>query len=176
MNVNFPVIGITQADGDALQAASGVVTTLGITQTGHGYANFNGTSMACPHVAGVAGLLIGNFSPQVVPVAMLRQALESTATDLGPAGRDDEYGYGRVNAEAARVYLAAHLGGGCGSADFDCDGDTGTDFDIQAFFACLGGNCPAEPCANSADFDGDGDVGTDFDIQAFFRVLGGGPC
>src|SRR5207253_1607283 len=34
----------------------------------------------------------------------------------------------------------------CGSADFDCDGDTGTDFDIQAFFACLGGSCPPPPC------------------------------
>ena len=64
----------------------------------------------------------------------------------------------------------------CGSSDFDCDGDVGTDFDIQAFFACLGGSCPAPPCRGSSDFDGDGDVGTDFDIQAFFRVLGGGDC
>jgi hypothetical protein len=64
----------------------------------------------------------------------------------------------------------------CDSADFDCDGDVGTDFDIQSFFSCLGGNCPPAPCANDADFDNDGDVGTDFDIQAFFRILGGGPC
>ena len=62
----------------------------------------------------------------------------------------------------------------CGGADFDGDGDTGTDFDIEAFFACLGGNCCGT--CGSADFDGDGDVGTDFDIEAFFRVLGGGTC
>jgi len=31
----------------------------------------------------------------------------------------------------------------CGSADFDGDGDTGTDLDIEAFFACLGGDCCA---------------------------------
>jgi hypothetical protein len=64
----------------------------------------------------------------------------------------------------------------CGSADFNCDGDAGTDADIQAFFACLAGVCPAPPCTNNADFNGDGDVGTDADIEAFFRVLAGGPC
>jgi autotransporter-associated beta strand protein len=65
---------------------------------------------------------------------------------------------------------------GCGSADFNCDGDVGTDLDIEAFFACLAGSCPPAPCANSADFNGDGDLGTDADIEAFFRVLAGGSC
>ena len=60
------------------------------------------------------------------------------------------------------------------SADFDGDGDIGTDADIEAFFACLGGTCCAT--CQSADFDGDGDVGTDADIEAFFRVLAGGSC
>jgi hypothetical protein len=69
------------------------------------------------------------------------------------------------------------VGQACGSADFNCDGDTGTDADIQAFFACLSGaNCPVAPCTNSADFNHDGDVGTDSDIESFFRVLGGGSC
>ena len=72
--------------------------------------------------------------------------------------------------------LTLTSGATCGTSDFDCDGDTGTDFDIQAFFACLGGNCPPAPCTSTADFDADGDTGTDFDIQAFFRVLGGGNC
>jgi hypothetical protein len=60
------------------------------------------------------------------------------------------------------------------SADFDGDGDTGTDADIEAFFACLAGACC--PACGSADFDADGDVGTDADIEAFFRVLAGGAC
>jgi hypothetical protein len=64
----------------------------------------------------------------------------------------------------------------CGSADFDCDGDSGTDFDIEAFFRCIAGSCPQLPCASTGDFDGDGDTATDFDIEAFFRVLGGGTC
>jgi len=62
----------------------------------------------------------------------------------------------------------------CGSSDFDSDGDSGTDLDIEAFFACLGGSCCCT--CGSADFDGDGDTGTDLDIEAFFAVLGGGTC
>jgi hypothetical protein len=64
----------------------------------------------------------------------------------------------------------------CGTADFNCDGDLGTDADIAAFFLCLSGICPQSPCPNSADFNHDGDIGTDADIEAFFRVLGGGNC
>ena len=60
------------------------------------------------------------------------------------------------------------------SADFDNDGDIGTDADIEAFFACLAGNCCA--ACGTADFDADGDIGTDADIEAFFRVLAGGAC
>jgi hypothetical protein len=64
----------------------------------------------------------------------------------------------------------------CGSADFNCDGDIGTDLDIESFFACLAGSCPPPPCTSNADFNGDGDIGTDADIEAFFRVLAGGHC
>jgi hypothetical protein len=72
------------------------------------------------------------------------------------------------------VVITVNPGSTCGSADFNHDGDIGTDADIQAFFACLGGACC--PACDSADFNGDGDIGTDADIEAFFRVLGGGNC
>jgi hypothetical protein len=61
------------------------------------------------------------------------------------------------------------------SADFNKDGDTGTDADINDFFACLAGAC-CPTCPPDADFNGDGDIGTDADIEAFFRVLAGGAC
>ncbi len=61
------------------------------------------------------------------------------------------------------------------SADFNNDGSIGADADIEAFFACLSGNCCAT-CPANADFNGDGDVGTDADIESFFRVLAGGAC
>jgi hypothetical protein len=74
------------------------------------------------------------------------------------------------------LYLGNTTPVGCGSADFNCDGDVGTDADIEAFFACIAGNCPPPPCPASADFNGDGDFGTDADIEAFFRVLAGSSC
>jgi hypothetical protein len=64
----------------------------------------------------------------------------------------------------------------CGTADFDGDGDSGTDADIGAFFACLAGNCCVSCDPRGADFNGDGDVATDADIESFFRVLAGGAC
>ena len=64
----------------------------------------------------------------------------------------------------------------CGTADFNGDGDIGTDADIEAFFACIGGNCCPSCYAGGADFNADGDTGTDADIESFFRVLGGGNC
>jgi hypothetical protein len=62
----------------------------------------------------------------------------------------------------------------CWTADFNGDGAVGTDADIEAFFACIAGNCCAT--CGSADFDGNGSPGTDADIETFFRVLAGGPC
>ena len=62
------------------------------------YHFFQGTSMATPHVAGVAALVIANG---VSGPAAVRQVLETTADDLGAAGWDSTYGWGLVNAAAA---------------------------------------------------------------------------
>ena len=62
----------------------------------------------------------------------------------------------------------------CGTADFDRDGDLGTDADISAFYRCIAGDCCAS--CQTADFNDDGDIATDADIEAFFRVVAGGPC
>jgi serine protease len=68
----------------------------------------NGTSMAAPHVAGVVALMRA-IAPSATP-AQLEQALFTTATDLGPGGKDNEFGHGLVNAYQA--VLAAQGGGG----------------------------------------------------------------
>jgi len=60
------------------------------------YDFFSGTSMACPHVAGVAAL-IKSWHPSENNV-WIRQKIIDTAEDLGPAGWDEEYGYGLVDA------------------------------------------------------------------------------
>jgi hypothetical protein len=64
----------------------------------------------------------------------------------------------------------------CGTSDFNGDGDFGTDADIEAFFACIRGECCATCFGGGADFNGDGDIGTDADIEAFYRVLAGIAC
>jgi hypothetical protein len=58
--------------------------------------------------------------------------------------------------------------------DFNNDGDFGTDADIEAFFACLAGNCCAY--CETMDVNNDGDFGTDADIEFFFRLLVGEGC
>jgi hypothetical protein len=60
------------------------------------------------------------------------------------------------------------------SPDFDGNVSAGDDQDIEAFFACLAGNCCLT--CESGDFNGDGDFATDGDIESFFRVLAGGAC
>jgi subtilisin family serine protease len=61
--------------------------------------DFNGTSSACPVVAGVAGLLLGKC-PNMKATAVER-ILKRTADDLGTSGWDQYFGYGRVNAHKA---------------------------------------------------------------------------
>jgi len=82
---------------------------------------------------------------------------------------------GRLSDGTDAVIIATPVGG-CGTSDFNGDGDFGTDQDIEAFFACLAGTCCATCFEGGSDFNGDGDFGTDQDIEAFFRVLGGGSC
>jgi len=67
-----------------------------------GYYFYQGTSMAAPHVAGVAALVIANGN--ATGVHDVRTALELTAGDLGSLGWDSTYGHGLVNASAALAY------------------------------------------------------------------------
>ncbi len=64
-----------------------------------GYANLSATSMATPHVTGLAALL-KSYAPGLTNDE-IRAAITSTADDLGPEGWDDQYGYGRINAYSA---------------------------------------------------------------------------
>lgn len=78
--------------------------TFGANPSNFGYWFYQGTSMATPHVSGVAALLIANG---ITGPANIKKALEATAEDKGPAGWDPEYGCGIVDAYAALKYSLA---------------------------------------------------------------------
>lgn len=87
------------------------------------FAFYQGTSMAAPHVAGVAGLVL-SVDPTLTP-DQVATILRNTATDLGDPGRDDEFGEGLVNALAA----VQSAGGGGGMAPVLALGTQSTLFD-----------------------------------------------
>jgi subtilisin family serine protease len=67
------------------------------------YASWSGTSMATPHVSAVVALLLQANS--ALTDSQIKEALYKTAKDLGSAGWDKYYGYGRVDALAALNYI-----------------------------------------------------------------------
>lgn len=77
------------------------------TQWGGGYTTMSGTSMATPHLAGVAALLL-SANPGL-SVAQMDSIIEVTSLDLGSAGKDNTYGAGRVDAYQA-VLAALSVG------------------------------------------------------------------
>jgi serine protease len=83
------------------------VLSLSRDNTGDIYIFMQGTSMATPHVAGVAALLLSHG----LAASDVRQALQETAVDLGASGWDATYGWGRIDAHAALLWQP----GGSGS-------------------------------------------------------------
>lgn len=84
--------------GDYIDVAAPGVSIVTTTRGG-GYGSFSGTSAASPVVAGVYGLMM-SANPTLQP-ASLDNILFSTALDLGTAGFDQQFGYGRVQAASA---------------------------------------------------------------------------
>lgn len=69
------------------------------TRAGGGYVRLNGTSMACPHVSGAAAIAKGTH--RYASNVSIRRLLAQTADNLGNPGRDDFFGFGRVDPHQA---------------------------------------------------------------------------
>lgn len=72
------------------------------------YAAVSGTSFACPITAGLCGL-VWSRNPTLSP-AQVEQIIRSTCKDLGTAGLDDVYGYGRIDVNAAILNTPPNTG------------------------------------------------------------------
>jgi subtilisin family serine protease len=68
-----------------------------------GYYSMSGTSMATPHVVGLAAL-VRSYHPEF-SVDEVESAIELTALDLGAPGRDDTFGYGRIRVDQALAWV-----------------------------------------------------------------------
>jgi subtilisin family serine protease len=88
---------------DVAAPGTNILSTFPVAK-GADFAISSGTSMAAPHVAAVAALL--KARDRSLTPDRIAQAIESSAVDLGVPGRDDDYGYGRVDAAAALAALS----------------------------------------------------------------------
>ncbi len=83
------------APGGDMSSGYGIISTVPDNQ----YEAFEGTSMACPHVAGLAGLM-KSINTNLTN-SEIRNIINSTCFDLGDTGYDLVFGNGMVNAQLA---------------------------------------------------------------------------
>jgi subtilisin family serine protease len=96
------LLNVANHGGYVSVAAPGV--DIFVAAPGGAYEFTTGTSVATAHVSGLAALLIAR-NPSLTPDAV-QAVLMKTAKDLGPPGRDDEFGAGLVDAYEALLTQA----------------------------------------------------------------------
>jgi thermitase len=164
-------------------AAPGVSIYSTYWNDGSTYAHMSGTSMSAPHVAGLAALLFAQDDTR--SNATVRSLIESSADDLGDAGWDQYYGYGRINAYQALGTTSTVVEPETGSSLSADNGDLTLDFPPGAVTSTTTvtytpNASPSNPVgdlifANMACVleatDGEGDPVTQFDLPYTLTLL-----
>lgn len=119
---NFgPTIDVAAPGGDTSQDRNGDGVSDGVVSTGGSdtsgsiqfrYPIFQGTSMAAPHVSGVVALMKSVYPVLTSQLVDSLLAAGKLTRDLGAVGRDDQFGYGLIDAMRAVSEAAALAGGG----------------------------------------------------------------
>ena len=98
----IPSVTASDTEGAAMRGQFGQTAVVSVTPSNYAY--FDGTSMATPHVSAVAAL-VWSYRP-TCSAEQVRNILNATAMNLGPAGRDTKFGFGLVQARAAADRIA----------------------------------------------------------------------
>ncbi len=104
--IKIPAVAVSGITGTQLEGQTGQAANVSVVAGNYDF--FDGTSMATPHVSGVA-TAVWSQNPKC-KARDIRTLLDYTAHDLGAPGRDTSYGFGLVDYQNA----VAHL---------DCDGN-----------------------------------------------------
>jgi subtilisin family serine protease len=150
------------------------------------YVSLSGTSMACPHVAGVAALVWSRY-PEMTN-EQVRSQLFYTADDLGSDGFDIHYGHGRVNARKAVANSIALIGSKVADAstnsvhflyvnpDANTKPDTAYDAIASGILYGFSSNTQQQQFTSAADLTYEsGELNTS-KVNNSVVVLFGGPC
>jgi serine protease len=98
-NTSVDDTGDGYGDGVLQETWGDLDSSPGVTNMGFGYFFYQGTSMAAPHVAGAAALLIANDS--TLNRSEVLAKLANSAADLGTTGYDETFGYGLIKINQA---------------------------------------------------------------------------
>ena len=96
---DFSGLGPSECDGSIFPEVVAPGDHIFTSDSGGGYSFVTGTSFSAPHVSGAMALLL-SVAPSL-STAELERILKSSATDLGPVGPDNAYGFGLINVLSA---------------------------------------------------------------------------
>jgi subtilisin family serine protease len=159
---------------DVAAPGMGIKTTNCVWGSTTGYTTVNGTSFACPMVAGIAALVMA-ANPNLTNLEVMQMLMDTADNPESPGGHTDYYGYGVVNAEAAVTAAMGDLANPCTNVETTID-ETGATTtwehdgldDISGFIVERARNWTGTSPSDS-DFE-TVHIGTDPTERSFFDV------